>query len=258
MTKTALITGASSGIGLELARVHARQGDNLVLVARSKKKLDELKTDIESKFDVSVYTIDKDLSVKDAAQDVFNELQKARIEIDYLINNAGFGHLGAFAGNPREKEEQMIQLNIAALTQFTKLFLPGMLARGSGKIMNVASVASFMPGPYMAVYYATKAYVLSFSEALNEEVRKMGVTVTALCPGPTASGFQETAAMDGIRLIKMLKMPGSKEVAEYGYKAMIKGKAVAIHGLTNRLMVGSLRITPRSLAGKMVSWIQGK
>jgi len=258
MKKTALITGASSGIGMELAYIHARNGDNLVLLARNKKKLDEIKAEIELKFRVSVYTIGKDLAFRNAAVDVFNELEKANISVDYLINNAGFGHLGAFADNPFEKEEQMIQLNITALTQFTKLFLPGMLSRGNCKIMNVASVASFLPGPYMAVYYATKAFVLSFSEALQEEVRKKGVTVTALCPGPTASGFQEASAVKGIRLMKSFKMPSSKVVAEYAYKAMMQGKTVAVHGFLNRFVVASLRITPRSLAVKMVSWMHGR
>lgn len=258
MNNTALITGASSGIGFELARIHARQGDNLVLVARNKKKLDELKSEIESLHKVRVYVIAKDLSVKDAAQDVYAEIKKLGLEVDYLINNAGFGHLGAFTENAWEKEEQMIQLNITALTQFTKLFLPGMIARGSGKIMNVGSVASFMPGPFMAVYYATKAYVLSFSEAINNEVRDKGVTVTALCPGPTESGFQDAAEMKGIKLIEKFKMPSSKIVAQYGYKAMMKGKPVAIHGVTNRMMVGSLRITPRNIVVKIVRWVQGK
>ena len=258
MTKTALITGASSGIGLELARIHARQGDNLVLVARNKKKLDELKSEIEAKHKIRVYLIAKDLSIKDAALEIFHEIKKSGLEIDYLINNAGFGHLGAFAENPWEKEEQMIQLNITALTHFTKLFLPGMIARGSGKIMNVGSVASFMPGPFMAVYYATKAFVLSFSEAINNEVRDKGVTVTALCPGPTESGFQDAAEMRGIKLVEKFKMPSSREVAEYGYKAMMKGKTVAIHGVMNRMMVGSLRITPRNLVVKMVRLVQGK
>jgi len=258
MTKTALITGASNGIGLELAWIHARQDDNLVLVARNKKKLDELKTEIEKQYQVSVHTIGKDLAEKDAALEVFNVLQSAGIEIDYLINNAGFGHLGEFACNSWEKEEQMIQLNITALTHLTKLFLPAMLERGSGRIMNVGSVASFMPGPLMAVYYATKAFVLSFSEAVNTEVRAKGVTVTALCPGPTASGFQDAAGMKGVKLVEKFKMPSSKTVAEYGYKAMMKGKAVAIHGFMNRLMVASLRISPRSLVVKVVKWVQGK
>jgi uncharacterized protein len=258
MTKTALITGASGGIGLELAWIHARQGDNLVLVARNKKKLDELKNEIEKQYQLSVHTIGKDLAVKDAALEVFNELRSGGIEIEFLINNAGFGHLGAFAGNSWEKEEQMIKLNIASLTQFTKLFLPAMLERGSGRIMNVASVASFMPGPFMAVYYATKAYVLSFSEALNAEVRSKGVTVTALCPGPTTSGFQDAADMKGIKLVEKFKMPSSKVVAKYGYGAMMIGKPVAIQGALNRLMVASLRVSPRSLVVKVVKWMQEK
>ena len=258
MNKTALITGASNGIGLELARIHARQGDNLVLVARNKKKLDELKVEIEKQYQVSVHTIGKDLSEKDAALSVFDELKRNGIEVEYLVNNAGFGQLGEFATNSWEKEEQMIQLNITALTHFTKLFLPAMLERGSGKIMNVGSVASFMPGPLMAVYYATKAYVLSFSEAINAEVRGKGVTVTALCPGPTASGFQDAADMKGIKLLETFKMPSSGVVANYGYRAMMKGRAVAIHGFMNRLMVASLRVSPRSLVLKVVKWIQKK
>lgn len=258
MNKTALITGASNGIGLELAMIHARQGDNLVLVARNKKKLDELKTEIEKNLNVSVYTIGKDLALENAALEVFNEVKNQGVEINYLINNAGFGHLGAFAGNPWEKEEQMIQLNITVLVHLTKLFLPDMIARGSGKIMNVGSVASFMPGPFMAVYYATKAFVLSFSEAINSEVRDAGITVTALCPGPTASGFQDAAEMNGIKLFEKFKIPTAKAVAEYGYKAMMKGKPVAIHGFMNRLMVASLRISPRSLVVTSVRWIQGK
>lgn len=258
MKKTALITGASGGIGLELAWIHARQGDNLVLVARNKKKLDELKAEIEKQYQLSVHIIGKDLAVKDAALEVYNELKSTGIEIEYLINNAGFGHLGEFSANSWEKENQMIQLNITALTHLTKLFLPAMLERDSGRIMNVGSVASFMPGPFMAVYYATKAYVLSFSEAINAEVRGKGVTVTALCPGPTASGFQDAADMKGIKLLETFKMPSSKTVAEYGYKAMMKGKAVAIEGFLNRLMVASLRVSPRSLVVKVVGWMQGK
>ncbi|MBE0661247.1 MAG: SDR family oxidoreductase [Bacteroidales bacterium] len=258
MNKTALITGASSGIGLELVKIHARHGDNLVLVARNKVKLNELKNEIEKAHKVTVHLIVKDLSVKDAALEVFNEVQSQGISIDYLINNAGFGHLGAFVGNPWEKEEQMIQLNITALVHLTKLFLPEMIARESGKIMNVGSVASFMPGPFMAVYYATKAFVLSFSEAINNEVRDKGVSVTALCPGPTESGFQDVADMKGIKLVEKFKMPSSKEVAEFGYKAMMKGKPVAIHGVLNRMMVASLRISPRSMVVKSVRWIQGK
>lgn len=258
MTPTALITGASSGIGYELACIHARQGDNLVLVARNKKKLDELKSELENTYAVKVHTIGKDLAAKDAAIEVFNELKAQNIQIDYLINNAGFGHYGLFAENDWTKEEQMIALNITALTQFTKLFLPGMIARKKGRIMNVASVAAFIPGPLMAVYYATKAYVLSFSQAIGNEVRNHGITVTALCPGPTTSGFQAAAEIDGIALFESGKLPTSAQVAEYGYKAMMKGKSVAIHGISNRVMTTATRFIPRSLIVKAVRKVQDK
>ncbi len=258
MNKTVLITGASGGIGAELARVHARHGDHLVLVARNSDKLTELKKEIDGQYKVSVHIIVKDLSLRNAATGIFNELKSKSITIDYLINNAGFGHYGDFVNNPWNKEEQMIELNITTLTQLTKLFLPAMIERKYGKIMNVASVAGFLPGPLMAVYYATKAYVLSFSEALHQEVRQKGISVTALCPGPTSSGFQEAAAISGIKLFEHSMLPGSKQVAEYAYKSMMKGKPVAIHGVLNRLMVASIRFTPRTLVAKAVRFIQGK
>lgn len=255
---TALITGASNGIGLELAKVHAAAGGNLVLVARNKAKLDELKQELESQYKISVYTIGKDLSEADAALDVYNETTKQNIQIDYLINNAGFGTFGMFAEEDWNKEIQMINLNITTLTQFTHLYLKDMLARKSGKIMNVASTAAFQSGPTMAVYYATKAYVLSFSEAVDNEVKNSGVTITALCPGATESGFQAAAAMEESALVKGKKLPTSKEVAEYGYKAMLKGKTVAIHGLMNYIMANAIRFVPRSVAVAVVRKIQDK
>jgi uncharacterized protein len=255
---TALITGASNGIGLELAKIHASKGDNLVLVARNKEKMDILKTSLEKEFKISVYTIGKDLSASNAAQDVYNETTKNNIVIDYLINNAGFGDFGMFVETDWNKELQMINLNISTLTHFTKLYLQDMVKRGSGRIMNVASTAAFQPGPTMAVYYATKAYVLHFSEAVNNEVSKQGVTITALCPGATESGFQAAAAMEESNLVKGKKLPSSKEVALYGYKAMMKGKAVAVHGLMNLLMATSVRFTPRALVVKITRAIQDK
>ncbi len=255
---TALITGASNGIGLELARIHASKGDNLVLVARNKSKLDEIKSELEIKYFVKVHTIAKDLSSHNSAQEVYDETQKQNIQIDYLVNNAGFGDFGMFVETDWNKELQMINLNITTLTQFTKLYLQDMVKRKSGKIMNVASTAAFQSGPTMAVYYATKAYVLSFSEAIDNEVSNQGVTVTTLCPGATESGFQAAAAMEESALVKGKKLPTSTEVAAYGYEAMMKGKTVAIHGVMNWIMANSVRFTPRSLVVKITRKIQDK
>lgn len=255
---TALITGASNGIGLELAKIHASKGDDLVLVARNIKRLDELKAEIQKQYKVNIYNINKDLSLPDAAQEVYDETKKQNIRIDYLINNAGFGDFGMFTETDWNKELQMINLNITALTQFTKLFLKDMVQRRSGRIMNVASTAAFQSGPTMAVYFATKAYVLSFSEAIANEVSNQGVTVTILCPGATESGFQAAAAMEESGLVKGRKLPTSKEVAEYGYAAMMKGKTVAIHGLMNYIMANSVRFVPRALVVKLTRKIQDK
>jgi uncharacterized protein len=257
MSTTALITGASNGIGLELAYIHAQKGGNLVLVARNLKRLEEIKSELNSKYKVNVHVIGKDLSLENAALDIYNELKTSNIKVDYLINNAGFGDQGMLAETSWEKEQQMISLNITALTQFTKLFLKDMVARGNGKIMNVASVAAFSPGPTMAIYFATKAYVLHFSEAINSEVKDKGVTVTALCPGATQSNFFVSANMENSKLVKGKKLPTSKEVATYGYKAMINGKSVAIHGFMNYIMANSIRFIPRDLVVKIVRLIQG-
>jgi uncharacterized protein len=257
MSKTALITGSSNGIGYELAKLHAEKGDNLVLVARSKGKLDELKKELEEKHKVFVYTIGKDISLPGAAREVFDELKRQNISVDYLVNSAGLGDIGLFAESDWNKQEKMINLNITALTHFTWLFLPDMIKRGSGKIMNVASTAAFQPGPTMAVYFASKAFVLSFSEAVDNEVRDKGITVTALCPGSTASGFHAATIGDG-KLVKERKLPSSQKVAEYGYRAMMKGKTVAIHGLKNTIMATSVRFIPRALAVKSARKIQKK
>ena len=247
MNKTALITGASNGIGLELAKIHASNGDNLVLVARNELKLNELKNELETKHKINVYIIVKDLSEQNSALDVYNETSQKNIQIDYLINNAGFGDYGMFVNTDWYKELKMINLNITTLTQFTKLYLQDMVKRRSGKIMNVASTASFQSGPTMAVYCATKAYVLSFSEAISNEVSDKGVTVTTLCPGPTESGFQIVASMEESELVKGKKIPTAKEVAEYGYLSMLKGKTVAIHGIKNYILANSVRFFPRAL-----------
>ena len=249
--KTALITGASNGIGLELAKIHASKGGNLVLVARNKTKLDELKNELEGQFNVSVYTIGKDLSEPNSALEVYNETNEQHIHVDYLINNAGFGGFGMLDETEWNKELQMINLNITTLTLFTKLYVQDMVKRRSGKIMNVASTAAFQPGPTMAVYCATKSYVLSFTEALSNEVSSKGITITALCPGATETGFQAAGGLDESELFKGKKLPTAKDVAEYGYSAMIKGKTVAIHGFMNYILSSSVSFMPRALVLKV-------
>ena len=251
MKTTALITGASNGIGLELAKIHASKGGNLVLVARNKSKLDQLKAELENQYKVSVYTIGKDLSATESAQEVYDEINKQNIQIDYQINNAGFGGYGMFAETDWNTELNMIHLNITALTLFTKLFLNDMVKRRSGKIMNVASTAAFQPGPTMAVYCATKAFVLSFTEAVSKESHDKGVSITALCPGATETGFQEAAGLDDSKLFKGKKLPNAKQVAEFGYRSMIKGKTVAVHGMMNYILANSIRFIPRAIVLKV-------
>lgn len=251
MKKTALITGASSGIGLELAKVHASKGDDLVLVSRNRNKLLELKDRLEKENKISVLIIVKDLSIASSAKQVYDEIKKKNIKIDYLINNAGIGSFGEFSKGDWDTQSKMIQLNVTSLTYFCKLFLPDMVKRGNGRIMNVASIAGFQPGPLMAVYFATKSYVLHFSEAIANEVAGKGVTVTALCPGPTESGFEKSAGMGNSVLFKGKKLPSSKDVAVYGYESMMQGKVVAVHGFVNRLLINLSRFAPRSLVVKM-------
>lgn len=244
---TALITGASSGIGLELVKIHASKGDNLVLVARNESKLNELKSELENLYKIQIYIIVKDLSIPDAAQEVHNETTRQGIAINYLINNAGFGDYGLFHTVDWGKTQQMINLNIMSLTQFTYLYLKDMVNMGTGRIMNVASTAAFQPVPTMSVYSATKSFVLSFSEAVNNEVRDKGVTITALCPGPTSTSFRSAAAMEKSGLFKDGKSAGPKEVAEYGYKAMMSGTPVAIHGMKNYIMARAANLFPRKI-----------
>ncbi|HPT21881.1 MAG TPA: SDR family oxidoreductase [Bacteroidales bacterium] len=255
MSKTALITGASGGIGLELARIHASKGDNLVLVARSGDKLSEIKSEFEAKYNVSVRFLVRDLSVPHAAIKVYDEVTNHGIEIDYLVNNAGFGDFGLFAESDWDKQERMININITALAHLTRLFLPGMIKRGEGRILNVASLAAFTPGPTMAVYFASKAFVLSFSEALNNEVKGKGITVTALCPGSTESKFHEVAIGDP-KMLKERKMMSAEEVAEIGYNAMMKGKTVVLPGFKNALLATLTRFIPRDTVVKSARKIQ--
>lgn len=258
MKETALITGASGGIGEHLARIHAASGGHLVLVARSEPKLRALAEELRQQYEVQVRIIAADLARPQGVEAVFNEVNQAGTSIDYLINNAGFGDYGAFAETQWEKEGQMIDLNVRALTHLTKLFLPQMKARGTGRILNVASTASFQPGPFMAVYFATKHYVLAFSDAIAEELKGSGVTVTTLCPGPTTSGFQAAAGMQDAAMVKGKKLPTAEQVAQYGYRQMMQGKRVVIHGWVNRIMAISAKMLPTPLGSAITKRITQK
>lgn len=256
MNKSALITGASGGLGLEMARIFAREGYDLVLVARREDKLVALKSELEAAYRIKAAVFAKDLSQKDAANEVFSFTEARGILVDILVNNAGFGDYGPFTERAWQKQYEMVQLNITALMQLTHCYLKPMLARQSGKILNIASVASFQPGPLMSVYYATKAFVLSFTEALSVELRHSGITVTALCPGPTKTGFEEKAELNESGLFKNLKTATAKEVAEYGYRQMQKNRVIAIQGFRNRSMLFMGKLAPRKLVRRFVYGIQ--
>lgn len=247
-----LITGASGGIGHDLALLAAADGKNLVLVARSAQKLEQLAKTIRVNYKTEVKTLDIDLSDEIGVNLLITEIKKQNIQIETLINNAGFGDFGDFAKADLAKNMEMIRLNICALTQLSHFALQGMVKAGRGKIMNVASTAAFMPGPGMAVYYASKAYVLSFSEALTRELKGSGITVTTLCPGPTDTSFAEAAGLGKSLMHRMLPPATSLEVAKAGYKAMQKGKAIEIPGFTNKLSAMSPRFSPRSMVRNMI------
>jgi len=251
---TALITGASGGIGYEFAKLFARDRHNLVLVARSADKLAQVAAELQAP-GVTVKTIALDLGAPPAPKFLFDQLQREETVIDILINNAGFGAFGEFAKMPEEEIFGQIQLNITALTELTHLFLPPMLARRNGRIMNVASTAGFQPGPLMAVYYATKAYVISFSEAIANEVRDSGVTVTCFCPGPTHTGFATRAGNDKSRLFKQAGAMRAEKVALDGYRAVMESRTLAISGAHNWLLAESTRITPRKLVTAVSRWL---
>lgn len=227
MKQTALITGASNGIGLELAKIHAQTGGDVVLVARSKDKLEQLAQQLHQQYNVNVWVIAQDLSEPNSAKAIFDATENLGITVDILINNAGFGGHGRFFERELIKEQQMIQVNITTLTELTHFYIKGMVERKRGKILNVSSTASFLPGPLQAVYYATKAYVTSFSQAIAEEVAEFGVTVTALCPGAVATGFVSAGGLEDVDAWKNAKTP--LEVAEYGYQAMLDGELVAFN-----------------------------
>jgi hypothetical protein len=254
---TALVTGASGGIGEELARLFAADGHSVVLVARSRDKLERLAAELEERHGVSARVVASDLSHPESPREIFDELEGAGVAVDALVNNAGFGSYGLFAEIELRQELDLLQVNVVALTHLTKLFLPGMLARGRGYVMNVASTAAFQPGPLMAVYYASKAYVLSFSEALSNECEGTGVRVSALCPGPTETGFVAAAGMGDSKLFDRATMD-ARTVAVAGYRGLLAGKPVVIPGFRNSLLARSIGFFPRGLVTKVVRGIQEK
>jgi short-subunit dehydrogenase len=255
--KTALLTGASFGIGLELARIFAREGHNLVLVARSADKLRQLASELEKAHGTRSLILAVDLTDPGAPAYLLDQTTRADIQVDVLVNNAGFGQYGRFAENDLEQCLRQIQLNITTLTHLTRLYLPAMIERKSGRILNVASTAAFQAGPLMAVYYATKAYVLHLSEAIANELLGTGVTVTCLCPGPTATEFQERANIKGIRLANYGAMD-ARTVAEDGYRALMAGKPVTISGFKNWLVAQSVRFAPRRMVTAIARKLQEK
>lgn len=256
MNNVALITGASSGIGLEFARIHAEKKGDLIIVARSGNKLNDLKTELEKAYGVQVYTIVKDLSAPNAAREVFEEVQSKGFAVEYLLNNAGFGGRGNFHERDWAQDEMMINLNVMALTALTRYFLPQMVARNSGKVLNVSSTASLMPGPLQAVYFATKAYVTSFSNAIASELESTNVTVTALLPGATETGFANTAGMDKTDLFKHAF--SARSVAEAGYQGMLKGKLNVMAGLTftQKMMMATIPLSPTKMVMNQVKSMQ--
>jgi hypothetical protein len=244
----ALVTGASSGIGRDLAIVLAEHGYDVVLVARRLGELERLAAELHRAHGVVAIPIAEDLRDPTVPQRLFESLTARGLVIDILVNNAGFGLSGSFAETDLGTELDMIQVNIAALTALTKWFLHGMIERGHGRILNLSSTAAFQPGPLIAVYYASKAYVLSFSQAVAEDVRNTGVTVTALCPGPTESHFAAVAGMRNSNLFRYGLVMSSRDVAEFGYRAMMRGTRVAIPGLVNRVVAFASRFAPYRLA----------
>ncbi len=257
MQRTALITGASSGIGLELARLFAADKWDVALIARTEPKLREIAAKLEQEHGITAHVVVADLARAGAPTEIMTTLTDRGIAIDALVNNAGFGLAGEFAKTDLTAELEMIQVNVTALTHLTKLVLPPMVERKRGAILNVASTASFQPGPLMAVYYATKAYVLYFSEAIADELRDTGVTVTALCPGPTGTGFASAANMEASRLFKMTRPARSSDVARAGYEAMKRGARVVVPGMKNKLLTQSVRMSPRRLVTAIVRRMNG-
>ena len=258
--KTALITGASQGIGYELSKLFIKDGYNLVLVARDEKRLNAIKTEFLKEHQVDIEIVAKDLSDPNSAQEIFELLKLKNTIITALVNNAGFGHLGKFVETDWDFYQKMIQLNISSLTHLTHLFLPDMMDMNQGYIMNVASTAAFMPGPLMSIYYASKAFVLSFSQALANELKDTDVIVNTLCPGPTETKFQQRAKMDNSNLFNnpIMHVMDAETVAKQGYRDLMQGKTLTITGSFNKLLTQSIRVSPRKAVMNITRWLMDK
>lgn len=250
-----IVTGASSGIGADIARKFSAIGHNLILVARRRAKLQELADELRERDRGIVEVMEFDLTKSKAPKALFDAIEEKGIAVHTLVNNAGFGLRGDFVELAIDEQLEMMNINMTALTKLSHLFLPGMIERKQGGIINVASTAAFQAGPHMAVYYASKAFVLSFSEALHEETKDHGVTVTALCPGPTESGFGERAGMDGTKLFQRGRM-SSQRVAEIGVEAYRAGHAIVVPGKRNRFTSQMARLLPRFLTRRVAKSLQ--
>jgi short-subunit dehydrogenase len=251
MSRTAFVTGASSGIGLELAKRFAADGFDLVLVARTGAALEELAQQVEERYGVRVHVSPMDLSRAAAPELLASELRSRGVHVDALVNSAGFNQFGAFAEADERRMLELLHVNVVALTHLTRLLIPGMIERRWGRVVNLASNAAFQPGPLMAVYYASKAYVLSLSVALAEEVRGTGVAVTALCPGPTATGFQAAAAMEDSKLVAGKELTTASEVADWGYEVIKRGKPFAVQGARWRTVAFATRLLLRTTVARL-------
>lgn len=252
---TALITGASAGIGAELAKVFAAHDYDLVLLARRRDALEALAGTLEGKHGITATVLVDDLGDPDAPERIFAAVRDARIQVDVVVNNAGFGLGGEFSETPIEREITMVQVNVTALMHLTKLFIAPMLKRRAGYVLNVASTAAFVPGPLVSVYYASKAFVLSFSQALAEELEKSGIVVSCLCPGPTETEFARVAKMKSVRMFAQ-NTADARDVAEFGYRAMLAGWRVAVPGTRNKLLVQVQRLVPRRIVTRAVKKMQ--
>jgi hypothetical protein len=250
---TALVTGASRGIGYELARLFAGTGYDVVLVARTESDLREAADYFEERFGVEATVLVADLSDPDAPREIYDACDERGIRVDALVNNAGFGTAGDFVDTDLDAELDELQVNVTAVTHLTKLFAREMADRGDGKVLNVASTAGFLPGPGMAVYYATKSYVLSFSEAIAEELADDGVTVTCLCPGPVDTGFQDRAENEGSLLNRFYFGGDARSVARAGYRGLTSGDTVVVPGIPMKLTTFGLRLLPRSVVRKVAA-----